>query len=141
VRENGPGWMTTLTSDEIIRLKCIYAWGHIYDLSDAIEQMTDSYDSRTVFCSECADYVTIPFKITSPHIKIYNILKNDASLLIGSAYYQTALRGLKEIADSWDDEIVTNPDDVNVVLYLWSTSDYIMSDREACKRFCSSSRR
>tara|TARA_B110000259_G_C13861442_1_gene341042 strand:- start:107 stop:718 length:612 start_codon:yes stop_codon:yes gene_type:complete len=143
IRENeGSGWVTTLTSDEIIRLKCIYAWGHIYDLDDAIEAMTDYDYSRTVFCSECADYVTIPFKITSPHTKIYNILKNDASLLIGGAYYQTALRELKEIADTWDDgEIVTNPDDVHPVIYLSSTSGYIMSDREACKRFCSSSRR
>ena len=126
-----------LTPGEIYHLKCLYIWGMINE--DGFPKTVDRWNSkvpeRRVYCKECADYVTIPWRFSSPHMEIKKILNEEGlAALLGGSGYMELIRQLREIANYNIIFLYTAPDRVTNLEYL--RYDFALSDRDACKRFC-----
>ena len=127
-----------LTPGQIYHLKCLYIWGMSNggDIAESAERWWSEVEDTRVYCEECADYVTIPWRLSSPYMEIKKILNSEGlGDLVGSLGYMELIRGLKEIANNYISEaLYTNPSNLNPEEYIYYYR--ALSDREACKRFC-----
>ena len=128
----------TLTPGQIYHLKCLYIWGMINEdrFEESVARFRAAVENRRVYCEKCADYVTIPWRFSSPHLEIKKILNSEGlGALLGGSGYMELIRELREIANDFISErLYTAPDRLIPLEYL--NYEPALSDREACKRFC-----
>lgn len=127
-----------LTPGQINHLKCLYIWGILNsrDVAESSERWMSEAGHLRVYCEECADYVTIPYRLSSPYNEINRILNSEglADLLGGSGYMQL-IGELREIANIYiGEELYTNPESFSPESYIYYNR--ALSNREACERFC-----
>ena len=127
-----------LTPGQIYHLKCLYIWGMLNsgDVAESAERWMSKEEDIRVYCEECADYVTIPWRLSSPYNEINRILNSEGlGSLVGSLGYMELIRELKEIANYYiSEELYTNPSNLNPEEYIYYYR--ALSNREACERFC-----
>ena len=106
------------------------------DIAESAERWISEVEDSRVYCEECADYVTIPSRVSSPYMEIKKILNSEGlGDLLGGLGYMELIKELREIANNYiSEELYTNPSNLNPEEYIYYSR--ALSDREACKRFC-----
>ena len=96
-----------LTPGQIYHLKCLYIWGMFNggDIAESAERWISEVEDSRVYCEECADYVTIPSRVSSPYMEIKKILNSEGlGGLLGGLGYMELIKELREIANNYISE-------------------------------------
>ena len=126
-----------LTDGQIDRIKDIIVEGQMYDqkLDYLAYEAEQENTAREVYCLECADYAYIPIKTTRLDMRLISILRDELFILVPYTLVSTKSKidNILSDADEYFDEEMYSQ---IARLEEFINSSPVLSDYEACERFC-----